>query len=197
MTGHTSVVAVSPPRFFPDVYSALLFFPNQISLHNAAKPKNRAGSVNEITTVTASAPCWEMKPSSRHRLIDAKCRKMRREHSCSVSNASAGAKCVSCVLGVFPLCSDTGGSGLPRLRLSDLRLVGMLMWNVRWRPGIETRWVFFLSFSSTHLCLSASASQPHCTCTPSRSQADWRCRTMQMTAGNLALKEHQSWTGSA
>lgn len=140
---HNRRRGISTP-LFPDDYASVLFFPNQISVHNAAKPEKQSRFHQwDYDCVTASAPFWEMKPSSQHRLIDAKCRKMRREHSCSVSNASAGAKCVSCVLGVFPLRSDTGGSGLPRLRLSDLRLVGMLMWNLRWRPGIETRWVFF------------------------------------------------------
>lgn len=82
-----------------------------------------------------------------------------------------------------PPPSDTGGSELPQLWLSDLRLIGILMWTLPWTPGLEIWWVFSC-FSPN---LSASVLWPRCTCTPSGSPADWRCRTMQITAGNLML----------
>lgn len=52
MTGHTIIIAVSPPHLSPRLGPALVPPPpNQISVRIAAKPKTGAGSVNEITTV--------------------------------------------------------------------------------------------------------------------------------------------------
>lgn len=62
-----------------DDYVPRLLFPNQISVHIAAKPQKQSRFHQwDYDCVTASPPCWEMKPSSlRHQLIDDKRGKRR------------------------------------------------------------------------------------------------------------------------
>lgn len=61
---------------------------------------------------------------------------------------------------VFPC--DASGSHSPRLRPSDRQLIGMLMWNLQWRPGLDIWWVCRV-FQVTVCCpLSGCSSSSSC-----------------------------------